>query len=660
MKKIFSLKNLFIMIFLIVFLIAIKSINHTVLALRYISLYIFIMFGSVSLSYIFKKNISRTIPLYFLISFVFLYIFAIFNILLIGIYLYITLNIIIDLVVLYKIIKNKDTNFKKMVINKASFIYTTLFIVFAISTRNANFAVWDEFTFWSIAAKNMYYSNSLYLNKATTLVNNGYPPCPTLIQYFFCKIIGNYSQGIELFAYQMFGFSLFMPFFKSEKINNKISIICVLLTILFIPAIFSGGYFYYTIYADCILGILAGYLLYEFFTSKNDNFTYLTVILCLFCITLTKSTGIIISLIILLIILLYYILDKNITFKKITFKYLKQIEFKKVIIYSITIVIAFLSWKYYVKLSDVNFNNGYTNSMKPNSIIDMIKVIYLTFIGPTGDINSTFQTFFYDFFDKAYYTEIPFGMTASCWISIFIIVYLLVYKFVIKDKDKKKYKNIFLLIALGSILYILLLQVAFYIEFSEREAVLHSSIFRYVGTIFITILMFIVGIVLSESDKKLYVLIPALLLPFTPIHLISDATVASGINNYNTAKRVSMVKDFSEYINSKTDDNSRIFTIHQTQSSDSYLIQFRYFMTPKFILMVEPFSEKEEHIYAKFNSMKELEKELNDNYDYVVVLNSDEYFKENYSDLFENSEILDWSLYKIIKTNDRVLLKKVD
>ena len=252
MKKIFSLKNLFIMIFLIVFLIAIKSINHTVLALRYISLYIFIMFGSVSLSYIFKKNISRTIPLYFLISFVFLYIFAICNILLIGLYLYIFLNIALDIIVIFKIIKNKDKNIKKLIINNASIIYTILFIVFAIGTRNTSFAVWDEFTFWSIATKNMYYSNSLYINSATTLVNGGYPPCPTLIQYFFCKIIGNYSQGIELFAYQMFGFSLFMTFFKSDKINDKISTICVLLTILFIPAIFCGGYFYFTIDADSI------------------------------------------------------------------------------------------------------------------------------------------------------------------------------------------------------------------------------------------------------------------------------------------------------------------------------------------------------------------------------------------------------------------------
>ncbi len=655
MKKYFNFKNISILLGLILFMIILKCLNHTSLAIRYILLYMIIMLGSISLSYIFKKKTAQTISLYFLISFVFLYIFAICNILLIGLYLYIFLNIALDIIVVFKIIKNKDKNIKKLIINNASIIYTILFIVFAIGTRNTSFAVWDEFTFWSIATKNMYYSNSLYINSATTLVNGGYPPCPTLIQYFFCKIIGNYSQGIELFAYQMFGFSLFMTFFKSDKINDKISTICVLLTILFIPAIFCGGYFYFTIYADSILGILVGYLLYEFFTSKKDNFTYIVVALSLFTIALTKSMGLVMSLIIFLAIVLYYLLSK-----KITLKTIKNGEFKKIIIYFLSIVLAFLSWRVYVKISNVNYNAGYFIPMKTNSILDMFKVIYYTFVGTNVEINSTFQTFFSDFFDKAIYSDKPFGMTASCWISIFIIVYLLVYKFVIKEKDKKKYKKCFCLIAFCTILYILLLQVAYYIEFSEKEAIFHNSMFRYVGTIFISILMFIVGVFFNESDKKLYILVPVLLLPFTPISLISNATITSGINNYNNSKNVQVVRDFSEYINSRVDDNARIFPIHQTQSKDSLLLQFRYFMTPKFILMVEPFSEKEEHIYAKFNSMKELEKELNDNYDYVVVLNSDEYFKENYSDLFENSEILDWSLYKIIKTNDKVLLKKVD
>jgi hypothetical protein len=254
----------------------------------------------------------------------------------------------------------------------------------------------------------------------------------------------------------------------------------------------------------------------------------------------------------------------------------------------------------------------------------------------------------------------PFGLTASCWISIFSIIYILVYKFIIDKDSKSRYKKIFFLIAIGSILYILLLQVAYYTQFSESEAISHASMQRYVGTIFIMILMFIVGIVFNQSNSNtIYILVPALLLPFTPISLISNATITSGINNYINRNNQIEVIEFSEYVNSKVDSNSKIFPIHQTQNKDSYLLQFRYYMTPNFIPMVDTFNDNEEYSFVKFHSTEEFEKELY-KYDYVAVLKTDEYFINKYSSLFEDSTISDWSLYKVTKKEDKILLIKVE
>lgn len=656
MKKFLNLKNILLLVGLVLLILGINCLNNPLLAYRYIFLYILIMFGSISLSYIFKKRVDQTIPLYFLISFVFIYFFAIFNILLIGLYLFLVLNIIIDFIVLFKIIKNKNfEEAKAKILTPAFVIYTILFFIFAISTRNAAFSVWDEFTFWSISTKNMYYSNSLYLNSGTTLFMNGYPPCPTIIEYLFCKILGNYSQGIELFAYQMFGFSLFMPFFKNINLKNISSTICIFLSILFIPAIFSDGYFYFTIYADPILGILAGYTLYEYFTSKEDKFLILTMFLSLFCISSTKATGVIIAGILLLILILYYLIDIKKNKKKINIKRIKIIG-----LLCLSIIISFLSWKFYIKSSDVILNYGYNHPMETKSITDMLKVIYYTFIGTSDEINTTFQTFFNDFFDKGYYSSKPFGMTASCWISIFVIACILIYKFIIKKENKDKYKKAFYLIGLGSVIYILLLQVAYYTQFSEMEAITHASMHRYVGTIFITILMFIVGVVFDNANSKLFIIIPILLLPFTPISLISNATITSGVRNYNSQKGISVAKDFSEFIISNVDKDSKIFPVHQTQSKDSMLIQFRYFMTPISVPMVDMFDDKEQYSHIKFHSKEDFEKELYEKFDYVAVLNPDEYFNEKYGELFEESKVYAWSLYKIDKDKGKVILKRVE
>lgn len=654
MKNILNKKNILLILMILLTILGFNYLNNPLLAFRYILLYLIIMFGSISISFIFKKSISQSVPIYFLFTFVFLYVFGIFNFLIIGLYAFIILNVIIDCIVLYSIIKNKKINeFKELVIVPSSIVYTILFFLFAMSTRNAAFAVWDEFTFWSIATKNMYYSDSLYLNSSTTLFNGGYPPCPTMIEYFFCKVLGKYSQGIELFAYQMFGFSLFLPFFKNNSKKNIVSTLCITLSILFIPAIFIEGYFYSTIYADSILGILIGYFLYEVFTSNDDNFLLLTIFLSLFTITATKSMGIVISAILLLILFLNYMIDiKN--------KKLNMNKFKIIFLSVSSIVISFISWKYYVKSSDVVLNYGYTNNIKYGSIIDMIKNIYFTFIGAHDGINTTFQTFFSDFFDKACYSNMPFGMTASCWITIFMVIYILVYKFLIKNDEKEKYKKAFCLIALSAIIYIILLQVAYYTQFSPKEAMIHASIHRYVGTIFIAILMFIIGLIFNKIDIKLFIIVPILLLPFTPISVISNATITSGINNYNSQNNLSYIKDFASFVTTKVDSTSKIFPVHQTQNEDSLLLQFRYFMTPYQVIMTDMFNDDKEYRHKKFNSKEELEKELYDKFDYVVVLNSDEYFIKNYSELFKESNVIDWTLYKVIKDNGKVILKKVN
>lgn len=654
MRKFLNLKSILLISIILLTILGFNYIYNPLLAFRYILLYLIIMLGSISISFIFKKSISQSVPIYFLFTFVFLYAFGIFNILAVGLYVFIFLNIIIDFIVLYKVIKNKKINeLKKLVIVPSSAVYTILFFLFAVSTRNAAFAVWDEFTFWSIATKNMYYSDSLYFNSNTTLFNWGYPPCPTMIEYFFCKVLGKYSQGIELFAYQMFGFSLFLPFFKGKNKKSIISILCITLSILFIPAIFIDGYFYTTIYADSILGILIGYLLYEIFTSKEDNFLLLTIFLSLFTITATKSMGIIISAILLLIIFINYMIDiKN--------KKLNMDKIKVIFISLFAIVISFISWKFYIKTSDIILNFGYTNTIKYGSITDMIKDIYFTFMG-TGELaNTTFQTFFSDFFDKGYYSNKPFGMTASCWISIFMIIYILVYKFIIKEDEKKKYKKAFCLIAIGGIIYILLLQVAYYTQFSPKEAIIHASMHRYVGTIFIAILMFIVGVIFNKIDNRIFIIVPILLLPFTPISIISDATITSGVRNYNSQNNLSVVRNFSTFVTNKVDSESKIFSVHQTQNKDSLLLQFRYFMTPYKVAMTDMFNNDEQYRYAKFNSKEELEKELYEKFDYVVVLNSDEYFIKNYGGLFEKSKVTDWALYEVVKDKGKVILKIVE
>ena len=53
---------------------------------------------------------------------------------------------------------------------------------------------------------------------------------------------------------------------------------------------------------------------------------------------------------------------------------------------------------------------------------------------------------------------------------------------------------------------------------------------------------------------------------------------------------------------------------------------------------------------------------LYEGYDLVYVLQSDEYFNENYGEIFENHEVKNWTVYEIQKndTNHEVLLIPIE
>lgn len=80
-------------------------------------------------------------------------------------------------------------------------------------------------------------------------------------------------------------------------------------------------------------------------------------------------------------------------------------------------------------------------------------------------------------------------------------------------------------------------------------------------------------------------------------------------------------------------------------------------MTPRFIPMVDIFDYSETYNFIKFNNADEFKKELL-NYDYVVILNSNDYFKKHYSGLFKDA-INNWTLYKVQKNENELYLTKI-
>ena len=115
----------------------------------YIMLYFVIMLGSTFISYKTKKSLSSSIPIDILTNIAVLYVFGLFNIILIGV---ITTSVISILLGIYAFIKMNKTQ-RDSLVDFGTIFFSIVYVVFSITTYERLSNIWDEFSYWSYELK---------------------------------------------------------------------------------------------------------------------------------------------------------------------------------------------------------------------------------------------------------------------------------------------------------------------------------------------------------------------------------------------------------------------------------------------------------------------------------------------------------------------------
>lgn len=651
MKK--SINNILISIIILIMLLINLFISNTLVksTTGFILMYFSILGFALYSKRKYRKELIETIPFSFMVIILSLIVFGIFNLLKFGSFVIFVFGIILFI---YDLHKNpyKQNIFK----DRGLIFYTILYVGFFIADYFACFNTWDEYTFWSISSKNYYYSDTLNFTKLNTMPYNisvWYPPCPTILQYHFMKIFGQYRQGFELFALQIMSISFLLPFFKNSK--NKIQSIAISVICLAITAIFADSLFYYTIYVDCLLGLLTGYGLI-LTTEKDDKFYKLSLLLLIITLTFTKSSGFMFS----FSVILFYFINNIIETINKKENILSVFKNKYLYALSLCLLIPFIGWRLYC--NNTNVINNYVSldsnmelTEEQKSIGSIKNVISSTVGAVTGynyDLFSkSINNFYSDMLDKTYYSNYPIGLSSMNWIIIFIIMLLLLSKYGNKNDVESKYKYCISLTT-SIIAYILLLQLSYLLMFSATEAIKHNSAQRYIGSILISGLIFIIYIYLKEFNNNKskninYILLTCIVLFFTPIKPIADGTINSGSRNWNNISYLKFEKDLAEKVVNNVPDDKKLLVINQNENSNS-LLKIIYFATPYKISNTVKITKD---IY-EYNNYENIIK----NSDYLLIVNKDKFIEKKLKNIF-NIDIQEWSIYKI-ENNKLVLIDK--
>lgn len=578
---------------------------------------------------------------------------------------------IIALIVAVILYNKKEKNIKDL-ISPGLVVYGVFVVLILINCRDMRLARWDEFSHWGLAAKDMFYSNSLAKHFDSTVMLKYYPPVATLIEYFFC-----YTN--KLFSYNMVyvGFQIFMLNLLSAGLGickkEKNYIVPVAMLILFLPIIFFNDV-YNSIYADPLLAFGVAYVLICYFTEKMSVYNYIRVTGGLFLLTLIKDTGVVLAGLLTLVMLGDTLFQQ---YRK------HKLEIKKTLLIltsTILVCIFFFIWQFFLSIpmernidsSDVIAEQGIeeteTETMSVTGAIGKSNIglegILELFKGEAPEYRYTVI--------KNYIGTITggnvysFGVMAFSYMDLVIVISALMFLFDFKGwiyENDQRGISFGIFTFLAAVGYAGFLLVTYLFSFSEREALLLSSFARYLGSYAagITIaggVVLLAGI--NENKKKnvssLIVIICAILMVATPF----KSFLVKNMDTETTDEESYGYDDIAQILYSGGKKTDTVYFV--CNGSDGYAnFQFKNAIVPmqSSLRVYDLYTSKESYIEQLeideekaggspyYLEVEEWAEQLL-NYEYVVLFYPNDVFKDSYGELFSEPETIDrGTVYKV-------------
>lgn len=172
-----------------------------------------------SLSYFVKVKFKINdyyIPLIVLSSVgIILFLFGLVDQMKLGYYIIILLGIFSFFYLIYLLLKRKLA--VKDLVSLPIFFFVILEVILYALLINTHYSNWDEFAHWGPNLKAMVHYDLLWANKVWTGNHISYPPFVGIIEYFFCKLNGGFSESVSYFGINSLIISALLPILASIK-----------------------------------------------------------------------------------------------------------------------------------------------------------------------------------------------------------------------------------------------------------------------------------------------------------------------------------------------------------------------------------------------------------------------------------------------------------
>jgi hypothetical protein len=172
-------------------------------------------------------------------------------------------------------------------LSPAIVLLTASTVAFWAFYRGLPFHLWDEFSHWGLAAREMAMFHHLPYSGSLILFQD-YPPGAALF-YYFCTVAAPYSEGLVYFGHFILLVSPLALLFRGMKWRDAHWIVLTYAAVLLFLCV--GGSQLSSIYVDSLLSVYFAMTLYAYFSSQPSPGNVSFLVPALFLLPLIKKPG---------------------------------------------------------------------------------------------------------------------------------------------------------------------------------------------------------------------------------------------------------------------------------------------------------------------------------------------------------------------------------
>lgn len=495
------------------------------------------------------------------------------------------------------------------------------------------FQQWDEFSFWGIAAKNVFERNELYTLFDSSMLSVSYAPALPLFSCFMQRLSPAFSEWQVMAAYDVMAASALSLLFSRESFKKPLRLLCITLFsalgLYMFWYSFLGSRLFATAMADMQLGImLGGALLMWFCSDERGASRYFACLLGLALLPMIKDVGLAFGLVAAVIITADMLISRAYPFKKHNW-----------------LAVAGLFAAVYFSYAAWNLHYAATHAVDRSAVFYQYSAVQML----AGE-DVFFNGILAKMFGEELFTRqlVMFGPIIDMLV-VFTAIPLICALFC---KNKRGAARLYcgsLLLLAGFFAYYFFIAYAYAAIFYHYDDFYLSSFERYISSYAIGWYIALVGLVKSEAGEWRFkrvrdggalacLALTAAIFVFTPVHPDQYLLTSSKVTQPLSEQRA-VWRNEAEALKAELPADARLYLVCQGSDGEEWFY-LNYELQPLYLCKTleggnfVPASD-ERGRYDTFADAGEFMEYLGANKaDYLLVERTDEYFDENFSQLF--------------------------